>query len=121
MASGIVPVDISRMLFAIAGTDQEMEEHSPLRAGGHFGMGDEPPGSGGGTELDEPEIVPVANTNPMGDGDGFFSTAATAEKKLLLPLKLKGFFWEMLPKRRCIQRLLCLSFYVDLSNRFRRC
>ena len=46
MASGMVPADISGMLFAVAGTDQEMEEHSPLRAGDHFGMGDESPGSG---------------------------------------------------------------------------
>ncbi len=81
MASGMVLYDISGMLFAVAGTDQEMGEHSPLRAGDHFGMGDEPPGSGGGTETDEPKIVLVSNTNPMGDGDGFFSTAATAKKK----------------------------------------
>ena len=27
MASGMVPANISGMLFAVAGTDQEMEEH----------------------------------------------------------------------------------------------
>ena len=35
------------------------------------------------------------------------------KKSLLLPLKLPGLFGELLPKRRGVRGLLCLSFYVD--------
>jgi len=44
----MVDANILGLHSAATGTDREINYHSPLRAGDHFDMGDEPIGSGVG-------------------------------------------------------------------------
>jgi hypothetical protein len=45
----MVLADFAGNFFAAAGTDKEMSDYSPLCAGDHFDMGEDPLGNGGGT------------------------------------------------------------------------
>jgi hypothetical protein len=87
LASEMALADISGMLFAEAGTNQEINDHSPLRAGDNFDMEDEPPGSGGSADSDHYVIVPVSKKDSaIGDADGVEDNNDQADKREAKPI-----------------------------------